>query len=1022
MARTTRIVLAHAGLVGLIALAFAALPAEVGRVIVPGATALAAAAAVLIGMRRYRPVREAYESWAQIAGGLVTIAIGNVLTGIDRLGLRSDAHPSISDAIMLIAYLMFLGGILGLLRMRVAGKKRRAGLLDAILGATAASLLAWTFLVEPTVAVTDASVAGVLTGIAYPLLSLVLLAVAAPLWFAVHGTASASFRIVVLAMLVLVSTNVAFGFAILANLPPPTPGVEASISFGWIAFFLLIGLAALQPSMSSSPEAAGDDVLPSWRRFAALVVVCGTTPLIVIFSGDGAIDGADLAALTVGMLVILATTLLRMSDIQSELRGSLKRERTLRAANDDLVAAVDLAQVRSVLTGATRALLGDTARIWLVEDPRLAGYRPPEGRPETVHVLTGPQDLRITLAAPENVPLVVAELPAQTDLSLALVGATPKPPGRETLDALDALVQCAALAIDRVSLGAQVLERQSEARIQRLLQNASDVVAVLDRRLVVRYVTPAVERMLEHRPRDVIGSRWLDHVKHEDRERAEEMIRSSNEGWPSRGEIRLTTRDGSVRYAEVAVSRVAESDGGGFTLACHDITVRHDLEKQLTHQAFHDTLTGLANRALFQNRLRHVVERMRRNGERFAVLFIDVDDFKTVNDSLGHAAGDTLLRTFALRLESSLRKEDTAARLGGDEFAVILEDVLTDEDLHETVDRLLAVLSEPVEILGAEVPIGASIGIAIGGSSTDAPSELMRNADLALYEAKGAGKGRAAVFAPSMHADAVDHLQMKAEMRRGLNQGEFIVQYQPFFTLDAEARIVGVEALVRWNHPTRGLLAPGEFVHLAEETGLVVALGQRVLREALAAAARWHALPGRESLVVAVNLSGRQLCDDDAIEDVRAAIQDSGVDPSRVVLEITESILLPDGGVTVERLRQLRALGVRIYVDDFGTGYSSLAYLRDLPVSGIKLAREFVMVLPGTEGESGLVRTIGDLSRTLGLDYVVAEGVETEEQRQALIALGYTVGQGFHLARPTDADGIHDLLVTTSDRTELVVR
>ena len=336
--------------------------------------------------------------------------------------------------------------------------------------------------------------------------------------------------------------------------------------------------------------------------------------------------------------------------------------------------------------------------------------------------------------------------------------------------------------------------------------------------------------MLGRHPREVTGSLWLEHVNGDDRDEAESMIRRSNEGWPTRGELRLTARDGSSRFVEVAVSRVSEDDGGGFTLACHDITVRHDLEQRLTHQAFHDTLTGLANRALFQNRLRHAIDRSRRTGGRFAVLFIDIDDFKTVNDSLGHGAGDTLLRAFASRLEGTLRKQDTAARLGGDEFAVIVEDVLGTEELDELTTRLVEHLSEPLQIGLTEVPVGASIGVALGGSVDDDPDELMRNADIALYEAKAAGKGQSAVYAPAMHATAVDHLQLKADMRRGLNQDEFRVQFQPMFTLDDEAAVIGVEALVRWQHPTRGLLAPSQFVGIAEETGLVVSLEKYIVR------------------------------------------------------------------------------------------------------------------------------------------------------------------------------------------------
>jgi diguanylate cyclase (GGDEF)-like protein len=460
---------------------------------------------------------------------------------------------------------------------------------------------------------------------------------------------------------------------------------------------------------------------------------------------------------------------------------------------------------------------------------------------------------------------------------------------------------------------------------------------------------------------------------------------------------------------DAVVTEVIDEDLMGFVVTCHDITERHELEQQLTHQAFHDALTGLANRALFRDRLGHAMARARGAGG-YGVLFVDLDDFKTVNDSLGHAAGDDLLREMTGRLRTCLRDGDTAARLGGDEFAILLEDVEDDEHCIEIARRLLEALAVPFQIGENEVTTGASIGIAVGKAGPATPEDLMRNADLALYDAKNAGKNRYAVFAPTMHEAALARLSLTSDLRHALERNELVVHYQPLVDLES-AKIIGLEALVRWNHPELGMLQPGQFIALAEETGLIVPLGRMVLQTALRETVRWQRDHGAHSeLHIAVNVSGKQLQDAGIVEDVRLAIKASGIAASTVVLEITESVLLPGDGVIVERLHALAALGVHLYIDDFGTGYSSLSYLQNLPVNGLKLAQEFVETLPGSETESGLVRTIKDLAGTLGLSAVIAEGIERPEQWRSLLSLGYSVGQGFHLAVPMPAERIPTFL------------
>jgi diguanylate cyclase (GGDEF)-like protein/PAS domain S-box-containing protein len=580
-------------------------------------------------------------------------------------------------------------------------------------------------------------------------------------------------------------------------------------------------------------------------------------------------------------------------------------------------------------------------------------------------------------------------------------------PSRSARTTLVQLADNVAHALDRVRHAELAAENESSERLQRLLHDASDVIAVLDSDLRITYVTPAVARLIGPTADALTGTNWMDLVHTEDQALVERALTNSGSSRSSRTEVRLVTDTKEERFVEMTATRFEDETGTGFTVSCHDYTRRHELEQQLKHQAFHDALTGLANRTLLQERLRQAITRSRRNGKEFAVMFIDLDDFKNVNDSLGHAVGDSLLRTVARRLRSTLRSNDTPARLGGDEFAVLLEEVDDPREVELVAARVVEALAQPIRIGGSELLVGASVGVAYGSSATKDIEDVMRNADLALYDAKGSGKNRYAIFQPEMHEFAVSKMQLTADMRRGIARNEFAVHFQPWKDL-SDNTIIGIEALARWNHPTKGVLSPAHFISLAEETGLIIPLGREILESALIEAGQWQENFGHEFLV-SVNLSGRQLLDSCIVDDVKFALSISGVPAHCLVLEITESVLLPGESVMADRLRELAELGVRLYIDDFGTGYSSLSYLRQLPVSGIKLAREFVATLPGDDNETGLVRAIYDLSQTLNLDDVVAEGIETEEQRTALLDLGFKIGQGYLLARPMGAEQMREM-------------
>jgi diguanylate cyclase (GGDEF)-like protein len=426
----------------------------------------------------------------------------------------------------------------------------------------------------------------------------------------------------------------------------------------------------------------------------------------------------------------------------------------------------------------------------------------------------------------------------------------------------------------------------------------------------------------------------------------------------------------------------------------------------MLHQALHDALTGLPNRALFTDRIQHALIQGRRRGTSCGVIFLDLDRFKTVNDSLGHAAGDELLVSVARRIDESLRSADTAARLGGDEFAVLLEDLSGPEEAMLVAERISETLHAPVSVQGREVFVSASVGIAVGRVSAQ---ELLRQADVAMYRAKAEGKGRYRVFEESMQDEVVERLELEGELLRAIDRDEIAVHYQPVIALDGHT-LAGFEALARWTHPTRGVVSPPHFIPLAEDNGSIVTLGRQILRTACRQAARWlQEFPTAEPRIMSVNLSGRQLEDPNIVSDVAAALADSGLPAAALVLEITETVLMHDTEATIARLTALKALGVRLAVDDFGTGYSSLRYLRRFPIDILKMAKPFVDGLDVDDEGRALARAIVELATSLKLA-CIAEGIEQPEQADALQELGCDLGQGFHFARPMAPDEMAALI------------
>jgi len=496
---------------------------------------------------------------------------------------------------------------------------------------------------------------------------------------------------------------------------------------------------------------------------------------------------------------------------------------------------------------------------------------------------------------------------------------------------------------------------------------------------------------------------WLDRIHPDDRARVEAELFRTGEPSGSLMEVehRVAHADGGWRWVLARGVRVAARSGAVVRMAgsLNDVSERKRFEEQLVHDALHDPLTGLPNRGLFLDRLERAIAYARRRPERqFAVIFLDLDRFKVVNDRLGHVGADAVLVSLARRLEGCLRVGDSVARLGGDEFALLLQDV---EDPAVVAQRILQELRRPFEVGGLQILVSASMGIAVSSTGFARPEDALRNADAAMYRAKARGRARFEVADAELHARSLEELEMESQLREAIDAGELRLHFQPVVVMETRA-LVGFEALVRWQHPVRGLRPPDDFIPMAEQTGIIMALGRWALREACRQMQEWRvAYPGAAELWLSVNLSSRQFLHPELEQEIHAALAETGFPPSRLRLEITESVILDDAAAVGAILHRLREMGIRVAIDDFGTGYSSLSYLHRLPLDTLKIDRSFVHQMHADPALEAVIQTVISLSGNLRLD-TVAEGVETAEESEALQRMGCRIGQGFLFSHPLD--------------------
>jgi PAS domain S-box-containing protein len=573
---------------------------------------------------------------------------------------------------------------------------------------------------------------------------------------------------------------------------------------------------------------------------------------------------------------------------------------------------------------------------------------------------------------------------------------------------------------------------EREQLFQIITENAADMIALVDREGHRLYNSPAYEKMLGYGAAELASTSSLDQVHPDDRAR---VLQAAEKAYATgRGEsleYRIRHKDGSWRVLESTSNAIPGQNGEtkGLVIVNRDITERKRAEALLEHRAFHDGLTNLPNRALFLDRLERAIAVSRRHNDfRFAVLFIDIDEFKVFNDSLGHSAGDDLLIQIARRLTACLRGADTVtrprpgeqsqlsigentlARPGGDEFVVLAEELRDPSDAIRMAKRIQERLAIPFGVSGHEIVITASIGIAFSGGTATNASDVLRDAEMAMYRAKDGGKARCEVFDSAMQDDAVKRLQLETDLRKALELNEFRVHYQPLVSLTT-GKIVAFEALSRWQRP-QGIVMPGEFIAVADEIGLILPMNRQLLHDACLQLRRWNELfPSDPPLAIGVNVTAKQFAQPDLASQIGEILRQTDTDPACVDLEITENIAMADVERSAVVLSQLKALGVHLSIDDFGTGYSSLSRLQRFPVDTLKIDRTFVSEMDRDRDTGEIVRVIAMLARNLGLK-VVAEGIERQEQMEMLRGLGCETGQGYLFSKPVSADAIEQLMTS----------
>jgi diguanylate cyclase (GGDEF)-like protein/PAS domain S-box-containing protein len=1011
-----------------------------------GLISLTGVAAIVAGTFLNHPARKT--PWLVLAAAQASFAAGQLSFLIAaRLGVVLP-FPSFADALYLLTFPLYAIGLLIFIKCRSPDKDLRS-LIDALTLTAGLALLSWTFLIRPYVHNAGLSDLQKIVAIAYPLGDVLTLALIVRL-LAPGAARTRCVQLLILGSFGCLASDVAFDWVQLHG----TFYNGTIIDLGWAVFYAAWGASALHPTMARLTEPVPrqqEEVSPG--RLALLMLASLIAPIVLLTTVHGD-PTSDVSVVAVFSAVLYLLVLTRLWDAAASHRRALNRERVLREAGLSLVTAVDLPAVAATVRDAVRALLGEHLQGDALLEVRIDGKL----RAATPDAPETSQADQLGKLAESWLPLVTGTTPILTAIRqlpeparrglpgadwmlLCPVTVKDRPTGQPLIGliavfgaeriltdqaaTLEILAHQVALTVESIMLRQAVIRQRNEAYFRTLVQDASDAIMIVGDDGTVKYATPSTATIFGEIT--VEGELIWDLVAPQERDdftRTFMELRERARFGPRFVDQRITRRDGRLVHIQARCSDLRDEptvDGLVFTL--RDVTDQHKLEEEMKHRAFHDALTGLPNRVMLQDRIAQQLSSSRRSGLLAGVLFVDLDDFKVVNDTMGHSVGDELLVAAAARLADLVRDSDTAARLGGDEFALLISNADNAAAVESAAERVVVAFAEPFALSVGLVTSTVTVGVATTVDSVDT-DELLRHADLALYAAKSSGKRQWRRYQPVLSAGLLRRRELQEALEEAVNTSAFKLVYQPIVALDT-GQLAGFEALVRWPHPQWGMMQPDQFITLAEETGQIIPLGAWVLARATADLARWRrgiaasaamaARPAgptaptpRRDLYVSVNVSARQFDDSGFADNVRRVLTASGLESRALTLELTETALLRRDERLHADLAELKGIGVKLAIDDFGTGYSSLSYLRELPIDVVKMDKSFVDGIAESEQRLALAEGIVQIARTLRLE-VVAEGIESEIQRDLLTAMGCHYGQGYLLAMPMQPDEAEEL-------------
>jgi diguanylate cyclase (GGDEF)-like protein/PAS domain S-box-containing protein len=1002
-----------------------------------GLIGVSGVAAVVIGVILNKPSRRA--PWLLIAAAQASFAAGQVSFLVAQLEGRALPFPSFADVLYLLTYPLYAVALSIFIWWRTPDRDRRS-LIDALTLTAGLALLSWLYLILPYVHNSSLSSLQKCVAIAYPLGDVLVLAMLARL-LAPRSVRSWSVQLLTVGAAGLLVSDVLYGLIQLHG----SFRNGTAVDLGWAVFYCGWGAAALLPGMTELTRPVKRQPVEVWPGRLAVLMLASLIAPVVLFVEPSRDKEADGSVIAVFSAILYLLVLSRLWDVAASHRRALRRERAVRLASVALVSAVTVDEVGAAVRAATNTLLRRAPRSEVLFAVRTDGtfrvVTAASADPAQMSLLGDLEETWLPqLSSPEPLlapvagesgqsrgwmllcPLTIENQPS-ADPVVGVLGVFGEQRILADLAAtIEILAHQAGLAVERILLRAELIRQGSEAYFRALVQDTSDVILIVGDDGRVRYATPSATSLYGGIP--VAGARLWDLVADSERDEVARIFAQLLANPNLRSEFmdrQIIRRDGVHVQVQVKSSDLRDDPAvAGLVITLRDVTGQRQLEEQLKHQAFHDALTGLPNRLLFQDRVAQQVAAARQHGWTAGVLFVDLDNFKVVNDTMGHGVGDDLLIAASNRLSGLIRPADAAARLGGDEFALLIADAADSAAVELAAERVVRAFSQPFALPAGDVVATVTVGVATTEDSADT-GELLRHADLALYAAKAAGKRQWRRYQPVLSAGLNRRRELQGALEEAVARSAFTLAYQPIVAL-ASGELAGFEALVRWPHPQWGMIQPDQFIALAEETGQIIALGSWVLARASSDVAAWRrdresgVAPPRspDRLYVSVNVSARQFSAPGFVDGVRRVLDTSGLDPGALTLELTETVLLRRDDRMQADLLELKDIGVRLAIDDFGTGYSSLSYLRELPIDVLKMDKSFVDGIAVSEQRLALAEGIVRIARTLRLE-VIAEGIESEVQQDLLTSMGCQFGQGYLLAMPMEA-GRAERLARTGSR------